>query len=54
LPIPQALSNQARFADGPVPLPAPALELYEDGKIDLKDYARLAGEWLSEMLWPTE
>jgi sulfatase modifying factor 1 len=37
-----------------VPLPAPALDLYEDGKIDFRDYAKLAADWLDEKLWPAE
>jgi hypothetical protein len=28
------------------------LDLAEDGKIDLKDYAALADAWLDELLWP--
>jgi hypothetical protein len=27
-------------------------DLYEDMKIDLKDFAELAGWWLDEQLWP--
>ena len=37
-----------------IPLPAPALDPYEDGKIDFRDYAKLAADWLDEKLWPTE
>jgi hypothetical protein len=28
------------------------IDLHEDGKIDLKDYAALADAWLNEILWP--
>jgi len=37
-----------------VPLPAPALDLYEDGRVDFRDYAKLAADWLDGKLWPTE
>jgi hypothetical protein len=30
----------------------PAINLYNDGVIDLKDYAVLADTWLDELLWP--
>jgi len=29
-------------------------EMYEDMKINFKDYALITGSWLEEMLWPTE
>ena len=35
-----------------VPLPQPEVDLYEDGKVDFKDYALLADTWLDEQLWP--
>jgi hypothetical protein len=28
------------------------INLYEDGVIDFKDYAILAGTWLDELFWP--
>ena len=31
--------------------PSPA-DLYEDTKVDFKDYAKLAEEWLDELFWP--
>jgi hypothetical protein len=30
----------------------PAINAYDDGTIDLKDYALLADQWLDEQLWP--
>ena len=30
----------------------PQVDLYEDKKIDFKDYAVLADQWLDEQLWP--
>jgi hypothetical protein len=30
----------------------PNIDLYEDGTIDLKDYAILASMWLEVLLWP--
>jgi hypothetical protein len=30
----------------------PGINLYKDGRIDLRDYAVLADEWLEEVLWP--
>jgi hypothetical protein len=30
----------------------PAINMYNDGVIDLKDYAVLADTWLDELLWP--
>jgi hypothetical protein len=30
----------------------PGINLYNDGRIDLKDYAVLADVWLEELLWP--
>jgi hypothetical protein len=30
----------------------PAINLYNDGVIDLKDYALVADTWLDELLWP--
>jgi hypothetical protein len=30
----------------------PAINLYNDGVIDLKDYAVIADTWLDELLWP--
>ncbi len=35
-----------------VPLSAPEVDLYEDGKVNFKDYAVLANTWLVETLWP--
>ena len=35
-----------------VPLPTPALDLHEDGKINFKDFALFAGNWLEEQFWP--
>jgi hypothetical protein len=37
-----------------VPLPIPAVDLYEDGDVNFRDYAVLAGDWLEEKLWPVE
>ncbi|MHC4346770.1 MAG: LamG domain-containing protein [Planctomycetota bacterium] len=37
-----------------VPLPAPALDLYEDGRVDFRDYAVLGDSWLEDSLWPPE
>jgi hypothetical protein len=30
----------------------PAINMYNDGVIDLKDYALVADTWLDELLWP--
>ena len=35
-----------------VPLPTPAVDMYEDGKVNFKDYAVLANAWLVETFWP--
>jgi len=35
-----------------VPLPTPAVDMYEDGKVNFKDYAFLANTWLMEIFWP--
>ena len=35
-----------------IPLPNPERELTGDGKINLKDIAKLGIEWLDEVLWP--
>ncbi len=35
-----------------VPLPTPAVDMYEDGKVNFKDYAVLANTWLMETFWP--
>jgi hypothetical protein len=35
-----------------VPLPRPAIDLYEDGRVDFGDYAVLANDWLEDSLWP--
>jgi hypothetical protein len=32
--------------------PNPGINLYNDGTINFKDYAVLAGMWLEEVLWP--
>jgi len=37
-----------------VRLPAPEVDVYEDGKVDLRDYAVLADRWLEDSLWPPE
>jgi len=37
-----------------VPLPLPEVDVYEDGKVDFRDYAILADSWLEEQLWPPE
>ena len=34
------------------PVHIPEVDLYTDDKIDFKDFAILAGEWLNEVLWP--
>jgi len=57
-----AAGNQTQFDDvtllhGSEPLPILPLagrrvDLYEDKKIDFKDYAVLADTWLDEQLWP--
>jgi len=35
-----------------VPLPRPAIDLYKDGKVDLRDYVVFANDWLEDGLWP--
>jgi hypothetical protein len=35
-----------------VPLPAPEVDLHEDGKVNFKDYVVLANTWLVETFWP--
>jgi hypothetical protein len=35
-----------------VPLPAPAADLYDDGRVDFRDYSILASGWLEAQLWP--
>ena len=59
-----ATGNQSRFDDVTLfhstePLPTemprladPRVNLYEDKKIDFKDFAELAVWWLDEQLWP--
>jgi formylglycine-generating enzyme required for sulfatase activity len=37
-----------------VPLPRPAIDLYEDGKVSFMDYSFLADDWLEEAMWPRE
>jgi hypothetical protein len=37
-----------------VPLLYPAADLFKDGRVDFKDYARLADSWLEEQFWPAE
>ncbi|MHC4500945.1 MAG: hypothetical protein ACYS21_17740 [Planctomycetota bacterium] len=37
-----------------VPLPLAAVDLYQDGKVNFKDYAILAESWLEDTLWPPE
>jgi hypothetical protein len=44
-PFNQALYLLLRPAD-------PAINLYNDGTIDLRDYAAFADEWLEKLLWP--
>jgi len=34
------------------PLPRPEVDLHKDGKVNLKDYAVLANNWLETILWP--
>ena len=34
------------------PLPRPKVDLYEDGKVNFRDYSILANSWLEETLWP--
>jgi hypothetical protein len=41
-----------QMADLPIPLPRPAVDLYLDGDVNLKDYGMLADDWLVETLWP--
>jgi len=57
-----ATGNQTRFDDVTLlhnseplpilPLAGQRVDLYEDNKIDFKDYAVLADQWLDEQLWP--
>jgi len=35
-----------------VPLPTPAVDLHEDGKVNFNDYAVMANGWLVEIFWP--
>jgi hypothetical protein len=35
-------------------VPAPASDVFEDGRVDFADYAVLADNWLSEQLWPQQ
>jgi hypothetical protein len=35
-----------------IPLPNPAVDMYVDGKVNFRDYAVLANDWLMETFWP--
>jgi len=35
-----------------VPLLYPGADLFKDGKVDFKDYTKLAASWLQEQFWP--
>jgi len=36
-----------------IPLPRPEVDVYADGEIDFYDYAVVADDWLTEILWPS-
>jgi len=42
----------AATGGGSLFVPAPASDIFEDGRVDFADYAVLADKWLSEQFWP--
>jgi len=42
----------AATGGGSLFVPAPASDIFEDGRVDFADYAVLADDWLTEQLWP--